>query len=227
VNSGFLISLTPGATYTVKFGTTGNYKLVCLLHNNMTGTVHVLPGDEALPYRQTDYDHQAAQEAQDLLSDASSLEGRGVSIAQQAGKNVVTAGIGEILATGGGSQTASVLRFLQGKIVVHVGDTVEFVNRDPVTPHTVTFGVEPMDPVPPSQDVAPASDNALQTTLNAPGASTNSGLLLAQAQDQLFLPQTPLTPVRFRVTFTTPGTYSYICALHDDLGMKGTVVVNK
>jgi plastocyanin len=30
---------------------------------------------------------------------------------------------------------------------------------------------------------------------------------------------------RFRVTFTSPGTFEYICAVHDELGMKGTVIV--
>jgi plastocyanin len=29
----------------------------------------------------------------------------------------------------------------------------------------------------------------------------------------------------FSATFTKPGTYAYICALHDELGMVGTVVV--
>jgi len=30
---------------------------------------------------------------------------------------------------------------------------------------------------------------------------------------------------RVRVTFTQAGRYNYICALHDELGMKGSVVV--
>ena len=30
---------------------------------------------------------------------------------------------------------------------------------------------------------------------------------------------------KFRVTFLHPGTYSYICALHDNLGMVGKVIV--
>jgi hypothetical protein len=29
----------------------------------------------------------------------------------------------------------------------------------------------------------------------------------------------------FRVTFTHAGTYDYICALHDNLGMVGKVIV--
>ena len=32
-------------------------------------------------------------------------------------------------------------------------------------------------------------------------------------------------PTRFRVTFTKPGTYNYRCLLHDNLGMKGEVIV--
>jgi len=37
------------------------------------------------------------------------------------------------------------------------------------------------------------------------------------------LPAGPVT--RFRVTFMNPGVYPYICAFHDDLGMKGEVIV--
>src|SRR5215471_16585357 len=44
-----------GATYTVTFPTAGNFKLVCLVHNNMTGAVHVLARSEALPYNQASY----------------------------------------------------------------------------------------------------------------------------------------------------------------------------
>ena len=29
----------------------------------------------------------------------------------------------------------------------------------------------------------------------------------------------------FAATFTAPGRYHFICALHDDLGMTGTIVV--
>ena len=140
----------------------------------------------------------------------------------------MTAGIGEIVATGGGSHTTSVMRFLQGRIVVHVGDTVEWTNLDPVTPHTVTFGTEPAIPQPPSADVTVDLDGAREATLSSPGASTHSGFLVAASQDRGApspLPQTPLGVTHFRVTFTSPGTYTYICALHDDLGMTGQVTV--
>jgi plastocyanin len=39
--------LTKGDTFTVTFPTPGNYKLVCLVHENMTGVVHVLSRNSA------------------------------------------------------------------------------------------------------------------------------------------------------------------------------------
>lgn len=216
--------LVDGETYTVRFPTAGNFKLVCLVHANMTGAVHVLPVSETLPYDQAFYDREADRERTELLADGSRLEGRGVATAERT-ENGVTAGIGEIVATGAGSSTVSVNRFLRSRIVVHVLDTVEFTNLDPVTPHTVTFGTEPAIPQPPSADVTVALDGARKAVLGSPGASTHSGLLVAASQDRVTLAQTPLGVTRFRVTFTSPGTFSYICALHDELGMTGRVTV--
>ena len=51
--------LIDGQTYTVTFPKAGNFKLVCLVHNNMTGAVHVLAGSEPLPHDQAFYDRQA------------------------------------------------------------------------------------------------------------------------------------------------------------------------
>jgi plastocyanin len=44
-------------------------------------------------------------------------------------------------------------------------------------------------------------------------------------QDRPGLAQSAPGITRFRVTFTAPGTYNYICAIHDTLGMTGTVLV--
>jgi len=90
-----------GATFTVNFPTTGNFKQVCLFHQNMTAVVHVLAACQQLPHDQDFYDRQAADQRRDLLSD-----GAGVLVAgcQQHGEcaaldsltaRVVTAGIGE------------------------------------------------------------------------------------------------------------------------------------
>jgi plastocyanin len=230
-----------GATYTVTFPTAGNFKLVCLVHNNMTGAVHVLATSEPLPHNQAFYDKQARNRQTELLSDGAGLEDQATATEEnsqgenqqeskmrQRSEDAVTAGIGEIVATGGGSDTVSVMRFLQGSIYVRVGDTVEWTNLDPVTPHTVTFGTEPPGPPqPPSGNVTVDTDGARHAMLASPGASVHSGFLQAAFQDRTGLAQSPLGVTRFRITFTKPGTFNYICALHDDLGMVGRVIVHR
>jgi plastocyanin len=221
--------------YTVMFPIPGNYKLVCLVHPNMTAVVHVLPAAETLPHDQDFYDDQAAQQRSALLEDKDhnrSEKGRALSEAKHhdhaTSFGEVTVGTGEVIATGGGSQGASVMRFLHGKTVVHVGDTVEWTSEDPSNPHTVTFGVEPGNPVPPSANVTVDADGALHAVinlLNLPSDSVHSGFLDAAPQERTGLPQSPLSVTRFRITFTHAGTFPYICALHDGLGMKGEVIV--
>ena len=242
-----------GATYSVTFPTAGNFKLVCLVHNNMTGAVHVLDPKEKLPHKQAFYDDQAKKRQTELLSDGASLEDQATTTEQerhgehqhksemsQGSEDAVTSGIGEIVATGGGSDTVSVMRFLQDSIFVRVGDTVEWTNLDPVTPHTVTFGfaIEPAPPQPPSDGVSVDTDGARHAVLASP-ADLHSGFLVAALQDRgpppppspaLFpapLAQSPLSVTRFRVTFTKPGTFNYRCILHDDLGMVGQVIVQR
>ena len=56
--------------------------------------------------------------------------------------------------------------------------------------------------------------------------NVHSGAIVALLEDEPGVPQGPVfPPTRFRVTFTTPGTYLYVCAFHDNLGMDGTVIV--
>ena len=74
--------------------------------------------------------------------------------------------------------------------------------------------------------MSPTSDGARQATISSTTDSVNSGLLALASQDRSGLPETPLGVTRFRVTFTAPGTYEYICSLHDNLGMVGTVIVH-
>lgn len=219
-------------TFTVFFPTAGNFKLVCLVHANMTAVVHVLPLSEPLPHDQDFYDDQAAQQRHDLLSDTDKGTDhyggdheRHDSDRTRSPENQVTAGIGEIVATPGGSQTVSVMRFEEPTKVIHAGETLEWSNLDPVTAHTITFGVEPANPVPPSANVTVDADGARHAIINLPSDNVHSGFITASRQDRVGLAQSPLGVTRFRVTFTHPGVFPYICALHDDLGMKGEVVV--
>jgi plastocyanin len=235
----------PPVTFSVDFPTPDNYKQVCLFHNNMTGVVHVLPADAPLPHNQDFYDRQAADQRRDLLSDR---DGRSVAACGQCAAHdslkarLVTAGTGEISATAGGTQTLAVMRFQADQIVIHKGDTVEWTNLNPVEPHTVTFGnlsfVQGTSPFPTDLPVdpdgalhavitSPADNGALHAVITSPADNVSSGIIVAGAQDPNsgMGNQTPLTVTRFRATFPNHGTFPYRCVIHDDLGMKGTVIV--
>jgi plastocyanin len=197
-----------GQTYTVQFPAAGNFKLVCLVHVRMTGTVHVLNPSENLPHDQAFYDREAANQQAELLSDAAGLEGRGNAEAQLSSPEGVTAGISAISGNGGGSFMTAVWRFLGGTTVVRVGDTVEWTNRSPSAVHTVTFGVEPANLVPPSPGVIPDPDGARHATISSPNQNVNSGFLIMPNQETVGLPQWPVDITRFRVTFLAPGTFN-------------------
>ncbi len=226
-------------TFTVTFLATGNFKLVCLVHVDMTGVVHVLDRSATLPHDQDFYDDQAAEERHDLLSDTDKSihhdhdgnHERDDSDRTRSPENQVTAGVAEISATAGGPQTVALMRFVEPTTVIHAGETVEWSNLGPVTAHTITFGIEPANPMPPSANVTLDADGARHAVIDSPADSVNSGFITAAPQERVGLPQSLLPPslggtvTRFRVTFTHPGVYPYICALHDDLGMKGKVIV--
>jgi plastocyanin len=119
----------------------------------------------------------------------------------------------------------SVMRFLHETKLVHVGDTVEWTNSDPITPHTITFGVVPQDLIDPSSNVTVDADGARHADISSTADNVHSGFIAAAPQDQIGRPQPPPGVTRFRVTFTKAGVFNYVCALHDNLGMLGKVIV--
>jgi len=215
--------LVKGASFTVTFAAVGNFKLVCLVHPDMTGVVHVLELSKPLPHTQAFYDDEANAQAQILLTGTDGEDDEG-NVASP--ENQVTVGAGKITTNPGGASTLSVMRFVGHTMVIHAGQTVEWGSDDPEDPHTITFGTEPAgDPFPPSANVTLDADGARHAVINSPSDSAHSGFIFAAPQERSGLMQSPPSITRFRVTFIHPGTYPYICALHDNLGMKGKVIV--
>ncbi len=214
--------MVKGSTFTVIFPTAGNFKLTCLVHEDMTGSIHVLAPAEPLPHDQAFYDSQAAKQRDSLFAESRHLppDGEGRSCC------AVVAGGGAISVTAGGANTVSILRFSHDSVRIRRGQTVEWRALDPRTPHTITFGPEPVDPFNPSPDVTVDSDGARHAVIDSLSDSTHSGFIVAAPEDRIGLPQSPLSVTRFRVTFPNAGTFPYICSLHEDLGMTGTVVVD-
>lgn len=209
VNSGVLAKGAP--PFSLTFTQPGNFPYVCLVHIKMTGVIHVRPAGTPYPHDQAFYDRQAHVEIAQLLGQGARLQAHGlVSAVRTPGRGAVTAGTGAFLDDG----SIAVMRFLPEKLIMRKGQTVTWTNIDPETPHTVTFGPEPAGG--PLGAFAPVGTDAPgHATISSPGQAVNSGFIGA---DFPF-------GTAFSVTFTTPGTYRYICALHDELGMVGTIVV--
>jgi plastocyanin len=230
VNSGILTN-ADGKTYTVSFSATGNFKLVCLAHPNMTATVHVLDSGMPLPHDQAFYERQADRQGAALLSDAkASAHVHEADDNNEDDNNAVVAGAGKIIGTAGGTETASVMRFMDAVKVIHVGETVEWTTAEAVTSHTITFGPEPdnQHQIPPSSNVTMDVDGARHAYLSSPSDAVHSGFITELPQDRIGLAQAPFnlnSATRFRATFTQPGTYQYKCVLHDQLGMVGVIIV--
>lgn len=224
--------LLKGQTFAVTFPKAGNYKVICLVHNAMNGTIHVLHSNEPLPYDQDYYDQIAASQRSALLNGVnhgslkdSDMEMSDFQMHVFSGQKHVVTGAGATNATPGGIQTASLVRFVDGTVQIHAGDTVEWGSFDPDEPHTITFGKEPADLFHPSPNVTVDADGVRHATIISTSESVHSGFIEATLIDNPGRPQNPLDHTRFRITFTHAGTYNYICSLHDNLGMKGSVVV--
>lgn len=232
-------AMVTGQTFTVVFPKAGNFKFECLVHNTMTGAIHVLGAAEALPHTQAFYDDQAAAQRKALFSDTDQKmqmamhhdgdhdgdDGFSVKVIHT---KHVTAGIGEMTSNPGGYQQLAIVRFLEGTITIHAGDTVEWTNHDPNEPHTITFGPDPAgNPFPPGATVTVDSDGSLHAIISSPSQNVHSGAILQALEDEAGVPQNTLAnnPTRFRATFTQPGTYNYHCVFHDNLGMVGKVIV--
>ena len=81
-----------------------------------------------------------------------------------------------------------------------VGSKVTFVNNGMAAQHTITFGPELPNIFAPYGDPTSFTGQQLNSGIMVPGST-------------------------FKVTFNKAGTFTYICGLHDYLGMVGTVRV--
>lgn len=215
----------PNDHMTVTFSQPGSYEYVCLLHPWMKGTVVVEPETVAVTESHEELDRQAAEEMTPLLELAESLPLQRATVRSEAGPNgsktwYVNAGAVDIVTA---DPRAAAYAFLPETLTITAGDTV--VWSSPVF-HTVTFS-----PVPPGPEfiiVEPQEQGPPQLVLNPevlatvkpsgvydPAQYYNSGVM------------GPYTEIGYSwaLTFDEPGTYEYDCAVHREMGMKGSVTV--
>lgn len=197
-NSGLLSSvpaLHMATKYSLTFNVTGNFTYYCLVHTPMIGLIHVRPAGTRYPLSQQDYNAQVNKSTHALLQ-------IGYKLVQEA----IRSSNSHYILDSTNKGSVMVMRFFPQHAVIHVGDTIRFVNTDAMEPHTVTFGVSQ------ANDFAPyGNSTAFDGT-----SPLNSGFIGANPHWFGKL---------FKVKFVKAGTFAFRCDLHDYMGMLGKIVV--
>lgn len=210
--------LNKGQSWSLTFTKPGTYQFLCDIHPGMGGTVNVLAAGQTADTQATIDARRTAQIDADLATKAVPLIMSNIGELEAAG---VTAGI----AAGVQQGLVDVQRFFPRRVSIKAGDAVTWIWKTEDTPHTVTFlsGQAAPEVVLPQPQAGGPPRLQLNPQMLAPagdptdwdgGSYLNSGFLQPG-------PNQP-TPT-FTVRFANPGTYDYVCLLHE--GMVGTIVV--
>jgi plastocyanin len=211
--------------YKLTFAKEGTFEYFCAFHQMMKGTVVVQAAGSAYPKTQAQIDADAAAQLAADAQSAADAEPLAKQVSTRPGPNGTTIYDVNI---GYGDGTMAYMRFSPTDLTVHAGDTVEWSQKDVETPHTVTFpsgGAEPaLFLVEPQQSGPPKM--VLNPIVLAPaGGSTYSGQGYFNS-GWIWGTEVPQPgPRTYALTFDTPGTYEYICVLHDAMGMNGHITV--
>jgi len=240
-SSGALADNIPGPpVYNLTFTKPGTYKYVCLIHtaqypdgsrSPMVGTVTVVAADAALPMTPAQVD--AAAQA-DIAGDAA----LGTSHEQAAkssappdspgpnGTTVHHVSVGYIVETPDKDQVDQ-RRFNPEVLTIDQGDTVVWSSPTDHLFHNVIFGepnaqpitIEPQPQGPPKVTAPFEVFFPVGGPMNSGSGTYSSGIIVG--------PKDAPGPfaTSYSLTFNAPGTYNYICGLHGDQGMKGTIIV--
>jgi plastocyanin len=210
--------LNKGETYSLTFPNPGTYTYYCAIHAGMVGSIQVGASGQAA-------DTQAAIDARRAAQINEDIATRGVPTIMTNLGELPTEGATVGVVAGAQVGQIDVQRFFPPRVVVHPGDAVTWIWKTQDTPHTVTFlnGQPAPEVVLPQPQANGPPRLQLNPTVLAPGGDPTDfggGTFLNSG----FLQPMPgqATPT-FTVHFTAPGTYDYVCVLHE--GMTGTVVV--
>ena len=237
VNSG---PLSRDQTWSVTFGKAGTYAYLCTLHpRTMLGTVEVVAaGSSGVTTQQQVDEATAAQRAR--------VEERVASLmAQRNRANRIDGPLGtDIWFVRAGTNWREeghldLDAFLPDALTIQQGDTIVWAT-DHLVPHTVTFlaAGQPR----PEIWAAALPDGTMITTGMAPPEPSVKPRLVSINRDavrpsatydgmsyyssgQIGGDSPSPRGIAWALTFTTPGTFEYVCLLHDAHGMTGQITV--
>lgn len=233
LNSGILAKQPPlpeipdNQTFSVTFDTPGTFLYKCIVHpDRMIGTVQVVAPDATDVPDQAQIDARAQAEMAPLVALAAQAKAQGEQFRRsEAGPGGTTlwfvrAGNSEILT---GDPRIQVFDFMPKDITVKANDTIVWASN---YFHSVTFN--PTPPPPDFLQLVPQPEGP-------PMVRVNPLLSLPARPSPTFDPTKyynsadlgPFSPGGFSwgLTFDQPGTFEYLCVVHQEFGMKGTVTV--
>jgi plastocyanin len=210
--------------YNLTFTNPGDFEYFCAFHGMMNGSVIVQPAGTPYPKTQEQIDSESAKliAADTEAALKATLKAENVSV--RLGSN----GTIHEIKLGYGNGSIVLMRFIPTNLTILAGDTVEWIQGDVETPHTVSFLsgskepelilVEPQQRGPPKLVLNPMVQMPAGGEVYTGKGYFNSGVIWGTT--------VPLPgPRNYTLTFDTPGTYEYLCIFHDYMGMIGQITV--
>jgi plastocyanin len=202
------------ATYT--FSQAGSFKLLCLIHPTMEMDVLVRGAGATVPATPDEVSAQAREDVQAAWAKADAL------VEQKTPKNTIYMGVDGPKVSGG---RTDVLDFVPSLTTVKAGTTVRFLVKAPSEAHNAAFGpVKYLDKLMRTTDLFPEKpgDPNQATPFFIFGSDPPGTPFEGKSMHGNGFYATPLAdgipgappPASFRVKFTTPGKYHFICMLH-------------
>lgn len=200
--------------YVVSFPKAGRYRYLCTVHPGMKGSVKVLPKQAKAPSK---------------AKDAKAVTKQVAATVKAAKQLAVQVPAGNVVRAGNDRKEVAFLSFFPAAKRVPAGTTVRFeMSKDSTEIHNVVFGPEALLAETAAAFVSPGAQgiayDPVSVYASAPGPLShtggeellNTGLLDADARTSF--------PAAASVTFTTAGSYPFICTVHGP-SMKGRIDV--
>jgi plastocyanin len=216
VSSGFIF---PGTTFQITMAAEGSFPFACIIHPGMEGTVNVVaPGVPASD--QDDLDAAAeeifAKALVALKAEAAELAAKPV----QQVRNTDGSTTWRVNTVGGMVPPSDVMQFFPASMDIKQGDTIVWESTVP-TPHTVSFfgGENPDDLF--GEIMDPFAEPLIFSPVEPPESGYNGVGYINSGVIGVGWP----SGQSFTVKFTDGGSFTYVCILHAEQGMRAVVNV--
>lgn len=198
--------------FSVKFPEAGVYQYFCPIHPLMTGTIEVVAEGTPGVDPQITLDARARAEYNSSILTikeiAAGLRAASTQVAVVAGKSIST-----VLAGADSLYGDDAMQFFQPAITIREGDAIRW-KANALAPHPIVINPQDLP-----EGYNPFGPGVGGATFDGTGAWASP--VLSTMPEEFG----PAAVEEVTLTFSKAGTYTYICILHADQGMVGTVTV--